>query len=389
MKPKTKIILTAVLTLFVALTRLTAQVSYNTIDLGTLGGPTSTANSIDPSGQVGGFSLAADGSGHAFLYTNGAVNDLGPLGSAEMLDVTRGKNQIAALGSNALGQIVGFSKMDGSVRAFLYANGQMIDLNAVTNFSAAGFKVLRVAKAINDSGLIVGDGIMTTGQRHAFLLAPVGAAAQAPVGAATQEAPRVIPTEGGQWSYARDKWVWAAADGGWAWEDNDWHWHGPGKQPPYHPKTPPPPPPPPPPPTVKTPIINTPPAPPPPPPFYQKSTVATPVISGSPGQTLGPPPAPPPPPPFYQKSTVANPVINGSPSRTLGTPPAPPPPPPLSGKRPIINRSPVQVFGTPPPPPSPTASPNKAHSKKPSVTRSGSHKPSPTPRPKPKPTVRD
>src|SRR5476649_2891264 len=154
MKPKTKIILTAVLTLFAALTRLTAQVSYNAVDLGTLGGPTSTANSIDHSGQIiGGFSLAADGSGHAFLYTNATMNDLGPLGSAEMLDVTKGKNQIAALGSNALGQIVGFSKMDGSVRAFLYANGQMVDLNAVTNFSAAGFKVLRVAKAINDSGL--------------------------------------------------------------------------------------------------------------------------------------------------------------------------------------------------------------------------------------------
>jgi hypothetical protein len=52
MNPKSKITLTTLLILFVALTRAMAQFTYNAVDLGTLGGPTSTANAIDPSGRV-------------------------------------------------------------------------------------------------------------------------------------------------------------------------------------------------------------------------------------------------------------------------------------------------------------------------------------------------
>ena len=231
-KPKSKITLAALLIVLVALNCAMAQATYTAIDLGTLGGPTSTANTIDPSGQVGGFSLVADGSGHAFFFTNGKMNDLGTLGGATMIDPATG-NPNGALGSNARGEVVGFSATDdGAIHALLFTNGQIIDLNAITDLSPAGFQVLRVARAINDSDLIVGDGIMTTGDRHAFLLVPADA----------EKSPAVVPTQGGQWTYANDKWVWAASDGGWAYSGGDWQWNGPGNPPHHHPKPPPPPP---------------------------------------------------------------------------------------------------------------------------------------------------
>ena len=406
MKPKSKITLTAVLILFAALIPAMAQFTYNAIDLGTLGGPTSTANAVDPAGQVGGFSLAADGSGHAFLYTDGKMNDLGTLGGAGMIDPTTG-NPNGALGSNARGEVVGFSATDdGAIHALLFTNGQMIDLNAITDLSAGGFKVLTVAKAINDSSLIVGDGIMTTGDRHAFLLVPVGAAG-------AQEAPPILPTEGGQWSYANDQWVWTASDGGWGYSGGGWQWNGPGKPPRHHPHTPPPPPPPPPfhkPPFLapiygKTPVISHLPPPPPPPPFH-KPPFLTPIYGKTPVISHLPPPAPPPPPAF-NKTPILTPV-------TSKLPPPAPPPPPAFNKTPILTpvtskltppapTQPPVSNGTPPPwwhvtPPAPSPAPSVASSP---VSSSGGNKPppmggtpppsalpSPTPAPSPSATPR-
>src|ERR1700719_4050916 len=352
MNPKSKITLTAVLILFVALTRAMAQFTYNAVDLGTLGGPTSTANSVDPSGQVGGFSLAADGSAHLFFFTNGTMNDLGTIGGVGMIDPTTG-NQNGALGSNALGQVVGFSKTDdGSIHAFLYANGQMSDLNVITDLSAGGFKVLTVAKAINDSSFIVGDGIMTTGGRHAFLLVAVGAA--------TQGAPSVIPTQGGQWSYTNDKWVWAASDGGWWWEDNGWNWHGSGK-PPRHPHTPPPPPP-----VPKTPVL---------PPVLNKTTILTPVY----GKTLlGNKPLPP----VLNKTPILTPVYGKTPLGNKLTPPSPSLPP-VFEKTPGLGKSPITERLTPPAPSSPTPHPSGTPPHKPVRKPPATPHPSGTPPHKP------
>jgi probable HAF family extracellular repeat protein len=328
MNTKSKIRVTSLLILFVALTRAMAQFTYNVIDLGTLGGPTSTANTVDPSGQVGGFSLAADGSGHAFFYTNGTINDLGTLGGAGMIDPATGGNQNGALGSNARGEVVGFSATDdGSVHAFLFTNGQMVDLNAITDLSAGGFKVLTVAKAINDSSLVVGDGIMTTGDRHAFLLVPVGAA--------TQGARSAVPTRGGQWSYTNDKWVWAASDGGWLWEDNGWNWNGPGKPPRHHPHTPPPPPP-----VPKTPVL---------PPVLNKTPILTPVY----GKTLlGNKPLPP----VLNKTPILTPVYGKTLLGNKLTPPSPSLPPVIE-KTPGLGKSPVTAQGNLLTPPSPSLPP--------------------------------
>jgi probable HAF family extracellular repeat protein len=93
-------------------------------DLGTLDGgqnSQSAATAINTSGQIVGYAVSSDGSmmQHAFVYDNGVMQDLGTL---------RGGYSIA-LGINNLGAIVGES--DGS--AFLYQNGQMIDLNSDTD----------------------------------------------------------------------------------------------------------------------------------------------------------------------------------------------------------------------------------------------------------------
>lgn len=149
---------------------LQAQLSYTVTDLGTLGGATSTASG--PSGQQG---------------------------------------------FNAAGMIVGSSTAaDNSEHAFLYTDDQMFDLNQLCDLSTRDFKVLTVAKTIDDCCLIVGEGITTNGDKHAFLLTPTS-------------------VDGGRWCYSCCQWVWMQEGGGWWWETSChcYKWHGaPGKHPP-------------------------------------------------------------------------------------------------------------------------------------------------------------
>jgi len=134
-------------------------------DLGTLGGTSSGAYGINNSGQiVGNASIAGNTAAHAFLYSGGIINDLG------ILD---GATSSFAFGINNSGQVVGFSETVGdntANRAFLYTNGAMLDLNSL--ISADSGWALKVASAINDSGQIIGSGIIN-GQTHAFLMTPV------------------------------------------------------------------------------------------------------------------------------------------------------------------------------------------------------------------------
>ena len=53
---------------------------YRLTDLGTLGGPTSRATHVNSAGQVVGASTTKAGATHAFLYTDGAMKDLGAVG---------------------------------------------------------------------------------------------------------------------------------------------------------------------------------------------------------------------------------------------------------------------------------------------------------------------
>jgi len=100
--------------------------------------------------------------GHAFLYSNGAVTDLG---------ILPGTVESVGYGINDLAQVVGRSGLDSRCspscfRAFVYSNGMMFDLNSDLANSIG--VTLTDARAINDSGQIVANG---AGQ--AFLLTPV------------------------------------------------------------------------------------------------------------------------------------------------------------------------------------------------------------------------
>src|SRR4051794_19341338 len=106
------------------------------------------------------------------------VTDLGTLGGNSST-----ANSVGGHGVNAAGMIVGSSTTaDNSEHAFLYVADKMYDLNALCDLSQSGFKVLSVARVISDSCVIIGDGITTNGDKHAFKLTPMTVA-------------------GGQWNY--------------------------------------------------------------------------------------------------------------------------------------------------------------------------------------------
>ncbi len=134
-------------------TQALAQPKYAAIDLG-LG----TANAINASGQVVGKLPTASGF-HAFLYSGGAMIDLGTLGG----------NQSDARGVNASGQVVGWSTLSpgdsSTYHAFLYSGGVMMDLGTLGGVNS-------VANGINDSGQVVGWSQTSqtfNGETHAFV----------------------------------------------------------------------------------------------------------------------------------------------------------------------------------------------------------------------------
>src|SRR5581483_3570892 len=214
------------------------------------------------------------------------VTDLGTLGGN-----TTTATSVIGHGMNASGMIVGSSTTaDNSEHAFLYVGDKMYDLNNLCDLGQSGFKVLTIARTISDSCVIIGDGISSNGDKHAFRLTPVEVA-------------------GGQWHYECCQWIWKQTGGGWCWESNCgcYKWCGPpGKHPPCPPQPPPcwnwplpccpgcpppvgPPPPPPPPPTYVPP-----PAPPPPTSggcwccidgvvFYSDTGQCNPVVYSKPG----------------------------------------------------------------------------------------------------------
>ncbi|MGE5609900.1 MAG: DUF3466 family protein [Bacillota bacterium] len=152
-------------------------------DLGTLGGDRSIARAINQSGQVVGDAENAQLQSHAFLYTDATMRDLGTLGQ----DLYSSAN-----GINLAGQVVGrsynlsdsdYPRYYADWRAFLYADGTMLDLNTLV-VGAPGWHLCE-AFAINDLGQIVGWGTAPDGSDHGFLLTPVPEPALLPfVGAA-------------------------------------------------------------------------------------------------------------------------------------------------------------------------------------------------------------
>lgn len=110
-------------------------------DLGTFGGPFSSATGINDSGTVVGYATNSAGVGRAFIFRNGIMSDIGTLGGSS------GK----AYGINNSGDVVGQANTSGgSVHAFLYRNGVMSDIGTLGGFAS-------VAYGINDSGTVVGE----------------------------------------------------------------------------------------------------------------------------------------------------------------------------------------------------------------------------------------
>jgi probable HAF family extracellular repeat protein len=134
-------------------------------DLGNLGGANfNLATDINNQGQVVGQSdLAGDITGHAFLWTEeDGMQDLGTL-SGDVLS--------EGLGINNQGQVVGISfDASGNVRAFIWQNGVMTDLNTLIPAGSSLF--LLEALGINDRGQIAGFGALSNGDFRAYLLTP-------------------------------------------------------------------------------------------------------------------------------------------------------------------------------------------------------------------------
>jgi probable HAF family extracellular repeat protein len=139
-------------------------------DLGSLGGKLNGATAINDKGQVVGISsLPGDKASPAFLWTEATgMQNIG----------TVGKDKSAVPGPfggiNNIGQVVGQSCSGfggtGKCRAFLWQDNVMTDLNTLIPANSKLYLVF--AFQINDVGEIVGLGVTSTGESHAFLATP-------------------------------------------------------------------------------------------------------------------------------------------------------------------------------------------------------------------------
>ena len=137
-------------------------------DIGNFGGLAwHTPTAINNKGQVAGFSdFPGDEDGglnsHAFFWSGiegDPIQDLGTL-DGDVLSL--------AFGMNEDGHVVGLS-IGAGVRAFLYRDGVMMDLN---DLIPPGSLELIFANDINDAGEITGGAVDSAGEGRAYLLVP-------------------------------------------------------------------------------------------------------------------------------------------------------------------------------------------------------------------------
>lgn len=115
-------------------------------DLGVLQpGPrkANAAQEINNAGQIAGYS-EVDGAFHLFFHERGMMTDLGFFGG----------RQLSVNDMNERGSFVGTAQAPGDSVAFLYAGGQLYDLNTLV-VSPRGWRI-QGANGINDHGQIVG-----------------------------------------------------------------------------------------------------------------------------------------------------------------------------------------------------------------------------------------
>ncbi len=144
------------------------RVQYSVVDLGTLGGTSSFATAINRSGAVVGYAATAgDGASHAFLWRHGVMTDLGvlPGGTNSRANAINDRGQIVG-SSDALTPSLNSSTDIVAPQAFLYAHGQLTDIDPDTKLS---YTPGSWAYAINNAGQIVGDVLAPSGDSQAFL----------------------------------------------------------------------------------------------------------------------------------------------------------------------------------------------------------------------------
>jgi probable HAF family extracellular repeat protein len=225
---------------------LLASANGDVKDIGTLGGTNSEALAINKSGEVVGDAETSNGTPHAFIYRKGSTRDLSTLAGFDTASFARSIND--------QGEVVGDSDSADQKRAFVYSNGQMLELDKVAaNLADAGFTSLDVAYGINNRGWIAGYGTATDGRTIAFLAVPEGEGAT-PLAQAQPQAPQPeaqSQSEGtgddysvfysrlssdGDWVEAGDygycfkphvaQGDWAPyRDGHWVWTDRGWFWY--------------------------------------------------------------------------------------------------------------------------------------------------------------------
>jgi probable HAF family extracellular repeat protein len=124
-------------------------------DLGTLGGTQSAAYAINNQGQVVGWAHTASEATHVFLWSGGKMTDLGTFGLDPVANAIN--NHTVIVGQSGTG-------------AWVWSNDSFQNLNNLIP-AGSGF-TLNNATAINDNGQIVANGYNAQGQEHAFLLNP-------------------------------------------------------------------------------------------------------------------------------------------------------------------------------------------------------------------------
>jgi probable HAF family extracellular repeat protein len=119
-----------------------------TVDLGTLGGNSSTAYGVSGNGRVAGASTSGNGLNHAFEWSAGSLTDLGTLPGGPFMSSTASDVNLAGVvvGSSVTTDTAPYSPGN---RAFKW-DGTMTDLGTLPDGINSG------ASAINDNNTIVG-----------------------------------------------------------------------------------------------------------------------------------------------------------------------------------------------------------------------------------------
>jgi probable HAF family extracellular repeat protein len=128
---------------------------YTLTDLGTLGGPESSAAGVNVYGEVTGTSTTATGARHAFRYRNGQMLDLGTLTgglSSEATAISDGGVVVGSSGWNGVGpgfpqMTLGFAWQDGTMRSTDY-------FYCICSFNRRSGESR--AYAVNPRGIVVG-----------------------------------------------------------------------------------------------------------------------------------------------------------------------------------------------------------------------------------------